>query len=188
MNTLLDFDSYLFKLLNIRLTNSFFDWCMPFITNLNNWKIPILLFWVYLIIKGGKRGRIAAFLIIPVLFGCDQLASFVLKPWVHRLRPCFDFENVRLLVNCGGKFSFPSSHATNIAGFATLFTLFYPKKWFYLTSFALLIGYTRIYIGKHFPSDVLGGLILGAAISLLIYLLYNFITHFNPRFRISKKT
>jgi undecaprenyl-diphosphatase len=149
---------------------------MPFITDLKNWHLLIIFFWIYLVVFGGKRGRIAAILIIPVLISCDQLSSFIIKPWLIRFRPCYEYENVRLLVDCGGRFSFPSSHATNISGFATLFSIIYPKKWKYFVLIALLIGFSRIYVGKHYPGDIVGGFLFGFLVSLTIFLVYKIIS------------
>lgn len=175
MSFLLLCDEKLFFFLNRTIANPVFDVIMPFVTNLNNWKIPILLFWLFLIFKGGKKGRVAAILIIPVLVCGDQLAAFVIKPWVARLRPCHALENVRLLVNCGGKYSFPSNHATNIAGFAMLFTLIYRKYWYWFWGVAVTISFSRIYVGVHYPLDVVGGMILGSLIGLFIFYLYKFL-------------
>lgn len=184
LTNLLELDKTVFLFLNGHIRNPAFDMIMPFVTNLNNWKIPIVLFWLFLIIKGGKRGRVAAFLIVPVLILTDQVSASYLKPLVARLRPCHALSDVRLLVNCGGKYAFPSSHATNIAGFATLFTLIYRKYWYWFWSIALLIGFSRIYVGVHYPGDVLGGFLIGATLALIVYYLYRFLGRYYPAIRI----
>jgi undecaprenyl-diphosphatase len=137
--------------------------------------VVILLVWIALIIKGGKRGRVAAVLLIPVLTLTDQLSASVYKPLIARIRPCHTLETVRLLVNCGGRFAFPSSHATNMAGFAMLFSLIY-RKWFVcFWIITVLIGYSRIYVGVHYPGDVIYGLLLGAFVGLFVYAVYLFV-------------
>jgi undecaprenyl-diphosphatase len=121
---------------------------------------------------GGKKGRVAAFLIIPVITLSDQISASVLKPLFGRIRPCHDLDFVRLLVNCGGKLAFPSSHATNISGAAMVFSLIYHKGARYFWFIALIVGYSRVYVGVHYPGDVLFGFFLGSLISLFIYILY----------------
>jgi len=172
LETIITIDTNLFFFFNQKIANPLFDFIMPFLTNLDNWILPIVIFWVYLVFRGGKRGRTAALLLIPVIIGCDQISAQVIKPWVGRVRPCYELENVRLLVGCGGRFAFPSSHATNIAGFTTLFLFFYPKKWYWLAGIAVLIGFSRIYVGKHYLLDILGGYILGTLIATVIFFFY----------------
>lgn len=173
LDKIISLDIQFFHLFNQKLTNSFLDAFMPFITDLDNWKIPIILFWLFLMIKGGKKGRVAGLLIIPVIVLTDQVSASLIKPWVGRVRPCYELESFRLLVDgCGGKLAFPSSHATNIAGFATLFALFYRKQTWIFVLIAFLIGYSRVYVGKHYPADVLFGWFLGAVIGYLVYRSY----------------
>lgn len=172
MQTLLSLDEKIFFFINHTLVNSILDVAMPFITNLDNWEIPIVLIVLLLLVKGGKRGRVAIFLLIPVLIASDQVAAFVLKPGIGRVRPCHALENVRLLVGCGGKYAFPSNHATNVAGFAFVFSMFYRKYWALFWSIALAIGFSRIYVGVHYPLDVIGGLILGSMFAYVVYNLY----------------
>jgi undecaprenyl-diphosphatase len=102
----------------------------------------------------------------------DSLATFAIKPLVHRLRPC----NPQVLI-AGGRFllghksslSFPSNHAMNVFGLATLFSLLYPRFTVWLAFFAGLIGLSRIYVGVHYPLDVWGGALLGATIGVMVY-------------------
>ncbi len=165
-------DTLLFNLFNQKLTNPVFDWLMPVLTNLNNWKIPILLIWLALLIWGGRKGRAAALLLLVTIALSDQLSSFVIKPLVHRIRPCHVVETVRLLVGCSGSFSFPSSHATNSMAAARFFAGFYPRFRWYFYALALTIAYTRVYVGVHYPFDVLAGALLGFLVGWLVVWLY----------------
>ena len=172
MPSILLLDTKLLFFINQNLANPVFDIIMPFVTNLNNWRIPILLVWILLMIKGGKKGRVVGFLLILVLIISDQFSSALIKPLVGRYRPCHLYDNLRLLVNCGGKYAFPSSHASNIAAFALLFSYFY-RRWTPLFIIvAILVGFSRIYVGVHFPVDVLAGYAVGIFSALLIVKLY----------------
>jgi len=154
-------DRTLFLLLNNGAANGLFDIVMPFVTEADHWKIPLALAWLALLIFGGRRGRTAALLAVIVLTVSDQISSSLLKPLIGRTRPCFALEETRLLIRQSRSFSFPSSHAANNAALAWLFSITYPKKKWIFIGIALLVGYSRIYVGVHYPSDVAGGYAVG---------------------------
>jgi undecaprenyl-diphosphatase len=181
-----EIDRQIFYFINVGLANSFFDLLMPFITNKRNWFIPIGVTWILLIWKGGKGGRTLAFLIIPALILADQTSSTFLKHIFERIRPCKVLENIRLLVRCGSGYSFPSSHATNISAAFTLFIYFYRKYTAIWLSIILLIGFSRIYVGVHYPLDVFGGFIVGSVISLFIISIFNILGEKVKLFRTRK--
>jgi undecaprenyl-diphosphatase len=157
----LSWDVKVFYLINIRLQNSLFDFSMPVLTNLHYWRIPLVGIWLALMIWGGKRGRLAAGAGVLALLFSDQLSSHLLKPLFARVRPCHTLSGVRLLVGCSGSYSLPSSHATNCFSIATLFSLEYRKAALPLIVIALLVSYSRVYVGVHYPLDVLTGVFLG---------------------------
>ena len=111
MEFLLSIDARLFLILNRGAANPVLDIIMPFITEADNWKIPMLIIWLLLLIFGGKKGRTAAVLIVFILTLSDQLTSSVIKPLVGRIRPCHALENARLIIHQAHSKSFPSSHA-----------------------------------------------------------------------------
>lgn len=117
----------------------------------------------------------------------DQLSNFF-KYGVQRLRPCYDLEVngiMRLVKNsCGGKFGYFSAHAANATAVAFFFTYLLKSKFRYIGIFlmvwAFLVAYSRIYIGVHFPLDVLSGMVIGLIMSWLFAKLYIFAVHKFP--------
>ena len=150
-------DAAIFQLINVQGQNAFFDILMPFITNLRNFYSVLAVLAIWLVWRDRKAGIIFLLFIAATLTLTDQFSSHLLKPWVGRIRPCRFLENVRLLTDCNTSYSFPSSHAVNI--FAAAFFLSQPFKklrvlWY---GIAAAVGYSRIYIGIHYPFDVIGG-------------------------------
>jgi undecaprenyl-diphosphatase len=183
MEIILWYDRIIFQFINGYFINPIFDFLMPFISERNNWILLYVFLWFFLIIKGGKKGKIFVILIIFAIIASDQISSSILKPLVNRLRPCHELEGVRILVGCGGKLGFPSSHAANYFAAATLFTYYFPKyKWIYII-IAILVAYSRIYIGVHYPLDVIFGALLGFLCSLILIIIYNNLEKFYLRFK-----
>ncbi len=166
MDWIINIDIALFYFFNLSIANSLFDGVMPFITEETNWFITYVLFLGWLIWKGGKRGRIAVIVLLITIAIVDQLNSSVLKDIFGRIRPCRSLDDVRLLVHCGKGKSFPSSHAANsFAAAAVLSTFFYKYK-YALYIIAALIGFSRIYVGVHYPFDVIAGACVGLIIGI----------------------
>ena len=176
-------DIFIFFLINHAIANPVFDLIMPFLTDLNkNRPVLIILagFVGYLLWTGGKTGRITIGLLIVTVIISDQINSSFLKEIFGRIRPCRTLEGVRLLVDCGGGLSFPSSHAVNNFAAASVISHFYRnQKWFWF-SFAATVAVSRTYVGVHYPSDILVGSIVGIAIGLLVITLWKYVnTKFN---------
>jgi undecaprenyl-diphosphatase len=158
---LVGFDTQLFLFLNGSLANPVFDRFMPIITN--DWllRVAFLAIVINLAVFGKKQGRIAAILCVVTVACSDQVSAHILKPLVARIRPCHVIPSVHLLVDCSQGLSFPSSHAANSFGIATLISLIYRRKeWLYL-SIAAIVSYSRIAVGVHYPLDVLTGTVVG---------------------------
>ena len=177
-------DKSVFVFFNSTLSNPVFDFIMPPLTNWNQSPIGIGIFaavWLIIFWKGGKKGKIVALLLIPLIAMSDQLSSNVIKSIFTRPRPCHCIdgksivEHIHLLVSCGAGYSFPSSHAANNFAFATFISYYY-RRWSWLAFvYAGLMGFSRISVGVHYPSDVLGGALVGVACAFFIILVWCYI-------------
>jgi undecaprenyl-diphosphatase len=154
---------------------------MVFITGNFSW-VPLYLVIIYFLFrKRDWRVGLLAMLAILLIFGLtDQLGVHLFKNTVQRLRPCHEIGlggMIRVLEDCGGQFSFISNHAANTFGLATFTALFFRKKWYTwsIISWAAVVSYSRIYVGKHYPLDLLCGAAFGALVAYLVYLLYKFV-------------
>ncbi|MGA7160478.1 MAG: phosphatase PAP2 family protein [Bacteroidota bacterium] len=171
-------DKAVFFFLNHTISNPVLDWLMPFLTDLNKHKPAIavaVMLWLWLMIRGGSRGRTAGILLVISIVVSDQFSSSVLKHFVGRLRPCHVLQGVRLLVDCGSGFSFPSSHAVNNFAGATILTHYYRKYAWGWISLASLIALSRPYIGVHYPSDIVGGALIGWACAFAVIESWEFV-------------
>lgn len=154
-------DVRLFYFINHSLSNIFFDKFFPFITDVKNWYITYIILFLILVTLGGRTGRIAAAVFLLLIIATDQFSSAFLKHLIGRTRPCNVLSDVRILVTCTGSFSFPSSHAVNNFAAAVFFYKIYPRfKWAFF-SVAALLALSRPYVGVHYPSDIIGGALIG---------------------------
>ena len=146
------------------------------LTNGLNW-LPLFLVITGLIIYKFRWQSIIMLLFIAlVIFFTDRISAGLLKPWIGRLRPSHEpgLADLLHLINGykGGLYGFVSSHAANAFGVATFLWLVFRNhiKWIWLMFiWATIFSYTRIYLGVHYPLDILGGGVLGAIIGLLVY-------------------
>ena len=168
-------DQALFALINGKWTNPVLDQILPWMRNSNNWYPLYAILLTYLFIKWGKKTWKWVLLVSVNVALTDQISSSVFKPMVHRLRPCADpsimYHSRLLLDHCSGGFSFTSSHAANHFGlamfiFMTLQPLF--KKYTYLFFiWAGLIAYAQVYVGVHYPLDIVAGALIGLMVGYL---------------------
>lgn len=175
LESILALDTKLFLLLNSAVANPVFDVIYPIIDEQNYWIIPGLVVAAFFIRREKKRALIALGLLVLVILITDPLCARVIKPLVGRLRPCHPdafVEGGRFLKGYRVSLSFPSCHAMNMYAAAMFITLLYPINGSWLLGIAALRGYARIYLGTHYPLDVLGGAVIGMLVALSVYLVY----------------
>ncbi len=172
--TLGTIDFKLLIILNQKISNSLFDLIMPIITNEDHWRIPIFCLIIYLLLFSQKKGRVVLFLLIISLGINDYICASIIKPTIARLRPSHEFlEYINLLVPRGGKWSMPSNHASNMFVLATIISTFYSKTKTGIFLVAILVSFSRVYVGVHYPMDVIIGASIGTTIAIIIISLWS---------------
>jgi membrane-associated phospholipid phosphatase len=171
---LVSLDYKIWYYLNAVWHNPVLDAFIPFLRNPWTWA-PVYLFLLLFMPANYKRaGWMWCVFFILTFAISDYVSASVIKPYFHRLRPCNNpafMNTVHLLVNCGSGNSFPSSHASNhfALGIFSALTLQYHVRrvWLIALSWAVLVSYAQIYVGVHYPFDILFGALIGTAAALL---------------------
>lgn len=178
MEWLIDIDERWFYLINQSGT-AFWDNIMLFFTYKWSW-IPLYLVLVAMIIIQEKKNSIWVLLTIGVVITiCDMGSVHLFKNTFERLRPCHALDNVRLVTKgCGGPYGFVSSHASNVFGLAIILSKVFNNKLLFVALFfwAAIVSYSRVYVGVHYPFDILAGMLWGTFVALLCYKLMAFLT------------
>jgi len=166
-------DMNLIKWIHQYFSNPLFDIFMPIITNKKNWTLPIIVLIFLLGFFSGPRGKIALTVLIISLSFTDAICAQILKPFFERIRPShLNLEEVNLLTSKGGKWSMPSNHAANMFSLTIVLSYFYKKYKPLLFLLAILISFSRVYVGVHFPGDVIVGGFIGVFISSIFLILW----------------
>jgi len=170
-------DQQLFLFLN-SINSPFWDQVMHAISGKVIWAPLYLAILIFLGIKYKRKFIVILLFIILSVTLADQISVQLFKNLVQRLRPCHEPELSGLIHlfngECGGQFGFVSSHATNAFNVALISLLFIKKRWYTISIiiWASVVGYSRIYLGVHYPGDVICGSLLGALIGWSIYRFY----------------
>ena len=175
MHRILEADRRAFLWINTELDVGGLEYFLILIRKAEFW-IPLYVFIAaFLLINYRLKGLLALLVLLVVLVLCDQTSSHLFKPFFERIRPCNDSalsDLIMLRVRCGSGFSFTSSHATNHFGLAVSLSILLDvqRKWigYLLLFWAAAISFSQVYVGVHYPGDVLFGALLGIIIAIVI--------------------
>jgi len=184
------FDAILFLFFNRTLSNAAFDAVFPVITDGRFWIIPGIAAALVFLWFQKRKGVVVLALMLATVSVSDPVCNRIVKQLVVRLRPCDERAHLdgRFLIGRKQSRSFPSSHATNMFAQATLLSLFWRRKWISAVafSFAALIGFSRIYVGVHYPFDVAAGAALGILVGATVYGVFLFVKNRKSRGQLHK--
>ncbi len=174
--SILDWDTSTFRQINEISVAPYLDTLCPLLRNPFFW-VPLygfILTWALLRSRWGWQWVVVLFVVFAFT---DLFSAQLIKPIVERVRPCHSLDFARRLVHCGSGYSFPSSHAANHFGisFFMLFTIARHSRWWtksMLLLWAFAVSYAQIYVGVHYPLDVIAGGLLGWLIAQVISLYY----------------
>jgi undecaprenyl-diphosphatase len=172
---LYNLDKSIFTLVNSDGAVPALDWFFKLLRLPEAW-IPLYLFILFWIFRYTRRYAWFFILFTIICFAItDYTSASIIKPLIARDRPCYNPELeavIRVLVDCAGRFSTPSTHASNHFGLAAFWyaaVIFMKgKKWWWLWLWAFMVGYAQIYVGKHYPFDILLGAVHGMLAGFIV--------------------
>src|SRR5258706_9421524 len=168
MQWLQTLDLELFRFINLRLSNSVFDSVMPFASG-NPFFGPLAFLGAILLVwKGGVRGLLCLLMIGLAVGITDGVVCNTIKHAIDRERPFLAVPEAICLVGKGASGSLPSSHAANCFAATMVAFIYYRRSLRFLLPLALVVSFSRVYNGVHYPSDVLAGAILGGGCAVAV--------------------
>jgi undecaprenyl-diphosphatase len=156
-------DARIFHLINRSLQNPLFDLVMPILSNKRYFLLPALVVVLMLLVWGGRRMWIVVAVAVAAL-ALSDVGTNLIKAALHRTRPCHVIPDVHLLAGCTRSFSLPSNHASNMFALAAVGWLGLRRWRWALALLAAGVAYSRVYLGVHYPADVLAGAVWGGAL------------------------
>jgi undecaprenyl-diphosphatase len=167
-----ELDKVLFFLINVYLANPVTDAVMPVFSSDAVLRIVYAMIVLAMLWRGDRRIRWLVLFSAIVMALTDQTSSNLLKHWIERPRPCHTFTDINLLVGCGGGYSLPSSHAANVFGQAFLLSKHIKHSGRPFFVFAILVSLSRVFVGVHYPADILAGMLVGSIMGLIVAWLF----------------
>ncbi len=167
---MMNFDFFILDFIKENIKNPFFDFLMPKISALGNggfiWIAATVL--LLAIPKYRKSGLALAVGLLAALI----VGNLILKPLIARTRPFDLVEGIELLISAPLDYSFPSGHTLSSVTGAAILTMIDKRFGYFFIPLAALIAFSRLYLYVHFPTDILGGIILGVLISIVVYFIF----------------
>ncbi len=164
---LFDWDVAIFRAIHHGMRHPWLDPIMVWLTDPRPLKYPLLCLVALLFLLKGRRGAIGVVVLALTIAAGDQLSSHVLKPLIRRPRPSAVLPDTAPLFGGRSSRSFPSTHATNFFAAAPVVSAVFPQAAVFAYGYAAAVSFSRIYVGDHYPLDVLGGAILGLTLGFL---------------------
>ncbi len=162
-----DWDVAVFRAIHHGMRHPWLDPIMAWLTDPGPLKVPLLLLIALLFLLRGRRGAIGLLVLSLTIGAGDQLSSHVLKPLFKRPRPAVTLRDTLPLFGVRNSKSFPSTHATNFFAAAPVVSAVFPHVTVFAYVYAAAVCFSRIYVGDHYPFDVLGGAALGLTLGFL---------------------
>ena len=160
-------DVWGFLAINHGSQNPLFDVLMPVLSDKRYAILPGAVAALTFLVWGGRRA-VALLLVMGVAVGLSDWSGALLKEAFQRIRPCHVIPAVHLLVGCTRSFSLPSNHAVNMAALTTVAWMTRTPGRVLLSVLAAGVAFSRVYVGAHYPGDVLLGVLWGGAIGWLL--------------------
>ena len=191
LKALAELDRTLFLVINQGTRNRFFDWAMPLFSGEHYAWVLLAAAAVWILAKGKARSRFALVALLLVFALGDVVSTYLLKPFFGRPRPYSTMDDIMVykwgawsaakFIKQHHTLSFPSNHAVNSVAAATVVIHFFPRWRLAAALLAFLVCYSRVYMGQHYPADVLAGALVGLACAGLYFVLENRLVETWPR-------